>query len=319
MSQISGRIFDIQGFSVHDGPGIRTTVFLKGCPLRCLWCHSPESQLFPPEMAYMDMRCIGVEKCGLCLTACPNGVLSKGEPKSLEPDGEAVSRIVVTDRSKCTNCGKCAETCFAKALYICGEMKTVDEVFDRVKKDMAYYRHSDGGVSISGGEPLSQPEFTRELLKRCHEAGIHTALDTTGFVQYSVLASVLPYTDLFLYDLKCMDSKMHETATGVPNEMILENAKRLAADGAKFQIRAPIITGINDNDEHIIALGEFCAEIKDSIEQLQLLPYHKLGAVKYDRLQRTCPMPEEAEPPEDKVMNRYAAMLKKYGLNVCIH
>ena len=111
MSQISGRIFDIQGFSVHDGPGIRTTVFLKGCPLRCLWCHSPESQLFPPEMAYMDMRCIGVEKCGLCLSACPNGVLSKGEPKSLEPDGEAVSRIVVTDRSKCTNCGKCAEKC----------------------------------------------------------------------------------------------------------------------------------------------------------------------------------------------------------------
>lgn len=314
-----GKVYDIQGFSVHDGPGIRTTVFLKGCPLSCLWCHSPESQSFKTQVAYMDLRCVGLEKCSLCLSQCPIGALRPGEPVESPVDG-SMSRHVVLDRQLCDDCGKCAGSCFSKALYLCGEDYTVEDVVNRIEKDMPFYRKSgSGGVTVSGGEPMSQPAFTTSLLKACREKGIHTALDTTGFAQYEALKGVLPYTNLFLYDLKAMDSAVHKRTTGVPNELILENARRLASDGATFQLRAPIIPGINDNDEHIRALGAFCASIKDSVEMLQLLPYHKLGSVKYDRLQLDNLMPSDLEPPDDETMLKYADYLKEFGIPVVIH
>lgn len=313
---LKGKIFDIQGFSVHDGPGIRITVFLKGCPLRCPWCHSPESQLFETELNWLQIRCIGTELCGNCLHVCPHGAITPGSMKKT-PDGREI-QLVDVDRSKCDNCGRCAEACSSKALYMCGTDRTVDEVMERIMKEVPFFKRSGGGVTISGGECLSQPDFTRELLKRCKENGIHTAVDTTGFVSWKVIESVLPYTDLFLYDLKHMDDELHKRVIGVSNELILENAKKIARAGGKFQIRIPIIPRFNDTLEDFDKYGEFIKELGDSVELVQLLPYHKLGVVKWERLQRKTPV-LEAVPPSDELVQKLKARLEEYGLNVTIH
>ncbi|MBR6812771.1 MAG: glycyl-radical enzyme activating protein, partial [Oscillospiraceae bacterium] len=237
---VTGKIFDIQGFSVQDGPGIRITVFLKGCPLRCPWCHSPESQEFHTELNWMEMKCIGVEKCGKCLTVCPNNAISVGKTKKT-PMGDEEIQLVTVDRSKCDNCGKCAEACTSKALYMCGTEYTVEEIMTRIRKDVPFFKSSGGGVTFSGGECLCQPDFMVEVLKACKAEGIHTAVDTTGFIPWSTIERVLPYTDLFLYDIKNMNSELHKRVIGVPNELILENARKIAAAGGKFHIRIPVI------------------------------------------------------------------------------
>lgn len=315
--ELTGKFYDIQGFSVHDGPGIRLTLFMKGCPLRCLWCHSPESQNFPTELNWMEVKCVGTEKCGNCLSACPNGAISLGRKKpDLQGDGEI--QLITVDRDKCDNCGKCAEACTAKALYMCGDDYTIDEVMKRVKRDVPFYNKSGGGVTISGGECLCQPEFLLELLKRCKDEGIHTAVDTTGFAKWEVIEPILPYTDLFLYDLKCMDSALHKQVTGVPNELILENAKKIAAAGGKFQIRIPTIPMVNDSVEAFDAVGKFICELGDSVELVQLLPYHTLGTVKWERLNRKGPV-LEAIPPTDELMQARKKQLEDMGLNVMIH
>lgn len=313
---LTGKIYDIQGFSVQDGPGIRTTVFLKGCPLRCPWCHSPESQEFSTQLNWMRVRCLGLDKCGKCLDICPKGAISRGEMTS-SAAGEPIAYPEV-DKTKCDDCGRCAEVCKANALYLCGEDMTVEEVMHRLLRDQPFYEESGGGATISGGECLCQPEFTLELLKQCRAHGIHTAVDTTGFVKWEIIERVLPYTDLFLYDLKCMDSALHKQVIGVPNELILENAEKIAAHGGKMQIRIPTIPMFNDSEAHFAKYGEFLKKLGDAVDIVQLLPYHKLGISKHERLLKK----EKifiAEPPSDALMNARCAQLQACGLKVIIH
>ena len=315
--ELTGKFYDMQGFSVHDGPGIRLTLFLKGCPLRCPWCHSPESQEFPTELNWMGLKCVGVDKCGNCLNVCPNDAISLGA-KKMSATGDEEIQLVTVDRSKCDNCGKCAEACTSKALYMCGTDYTVDEVMERIRRDVPFYNRSGGGVTISGGECLCQPEFLLEVLKRCKAEGIHTAVDTTGFAPWSSIEPILPYTDLFLYDLKQMDPDLHKQVIGVPNPLILENAKKIAAAGGKFQIRIPIIPMFNDSKKSFDEVGKFICELGDAVEIVQLLPYHKLGTVKWERLQRNHPV-LEAEPPKDELVQARKEQLEAMGLKVMIH
>ena len=279
---VVGKTYDIQGFSVHDGPGIRTTVFLKGCPLRCLWCHSPESQEFRTELNWMSIRCLGIDACGKCLGVCPHGAITVG-PVRQSPASEDIIYPNV-DKSKCDECGACAEACKAAALYMCGTDQTIDEVMYRALRDKPFFDESGGGVTVSGGECLWQPEFTIELLKRCKENGIDTAVDTSGYAKWEVIEKVLPYADLFLYDLKCMDSALHKQVTGVPNELILENVARIAKADGRLWIRIPVIPLLNESKEHFEKYGVFLSGIRDSVDIVQLLPYHKMGVSKHDRL-----------------------------------
>jgi pyruvate formate lyase activating enzyme len=315
--EITGRVYDIQGFSVQDGPGIRTTVFLKGCPLRCPWCHSPESQQFYAQLSWMAMKCPGIEKCGKCLTACSKGAINPGR-LSQHPVTQEEIRHIHVDRSICDNCGDCAAVCYHKALYICGTDYTVEELVKRVSKDKPFYEHSGGGVTVSGGEPLSQPEFALQLLKRLKESGIHTALDTSGFAPYESLNRVLPYVDLFLYDLKHMDCERHKMVAGVPNEIILENAARIAKAGARIQIRIPVIPDFNDSVENIRETGMFCKSLGEAITVIQLLPYHNLGVMKYLRIDDSKPV-LEAEPPSDAQILSLKELLESLGLPVTVH
>jgi pyruvate formate lyase activating enzyme len=315
--QLTGKVYDIQGFSVQDGPGIRTTVFLKGCPLRCPWCHSPESQQFHAQLSWISLRCVGLDKCGKCVDACPKHGITPGRIVQ-HPATQAEIRHVQINRALCDNCGTCAGVCYAKALCISGTDYTVEDLVQRVSKDKPFYDHSGGGVTISGGEPLSQPAFTLQLLKKLKESGIHTALDTTGFVQYETLERVLPYTDLFLYDLKHMDSEQHRIVIGVPNEQILENARKIAKSGAKIQIRIPIIPDFSDSEENIRETGLFCKSLGDAVTVIQLLPYHNLGVMKYQRLDDSKTV-LEAEPPTDATVGSLKKILEALGLPVTVH
>ena len=314
---LKGKVFDIQGFSIQDGPGIRTTVFFKGCPLRCPWCHSPESLLFQSQLSWISMRCIGVGKCGLCLGVCPKQALSPGQTVKHAVTQEDIQHIKI-EWDSCDTCGACAATCHPKALTICGVDYTVDELVERVSKDIPFYENSGGGVTISGGEPLCQPEFILQFLIRLKEREIHTALDTTGHLGYEIFERVLPYTDLFLYDLKHMDNDVHKTVIGVGNDLILKNARRLALDGGKIQIRIPVIPRFNDSPEAIEAAGEFCKSLKDAVTMIQLLPYHNLGEVKYQRIRSTEKVLEAAPPTDEKIAS-LKRILEDLGLPVTVH
>ena len=315
--ELTGKIFDIQGFSVHDGPGIRITLFLKGCPLRCPWCHSPESLEFKTQLNWMEIKCVGIGKCGRCLNVCPHDAITPGISKA-KLDGSGELQLINVDRSKCDDCGACAKACTAKALYMCGTDYTVDEIMERVRRDVPFFNRSGGGVTISGGECLSQPEFTLEVLKRCKEEGIHTAVDTTGFVRWEVIESVLPYTDVFLYDLKGIDSVMHKQVIGVPNELILENARKIAAAGGKFQIRIPVLPMYSDSPEVFDEIGKFVQGLGDAVEVVQILPYHNLGTVKWERLHSIKTI-FEAKPPSDELIQSRKKQLEDMGLNVIVH
>ena len=304
-NEITGKLFDIKGFSVHDGPGIRTTLFLKGCPLRCPWCHSPESQEFHTELNRMGKKCAGIKTCGRCINVCPHGAIS------------AISDFLKIDRSKCDNCGACAKVCTAGALFMCGTDYTADEIMTRIRRDEPFFDRSGGGVTISGGECLCQPEFTCEVLKRCKGKGIHTAVDTSGFVKWEIIESILRYTDLFLYDIKGVDSEMHRKVIGVPNELILENARKIAATGGKIHIRIPVIPGYSDSEEVFEDIARFVAGLGNAVEAVQILPYHKLGTVKWERLQ-TNKLIFEANPPSDELMQERKKQLEKAGLNVIV-
>ncbi len=315
--QLTGKVYDIQGFSVQDGPGIRTTVFLKGCPLRCPWCHSPESQQFYAQLSWISMRCAGIEKCGKCLKACFKGAISPGKVTKHAVTQEDVRHIHI-DRSICDNCGDCAAVCYQKSLYICGTDYTVEELIKRLSKDIPFYEQSGGGVTISGGEALSQPEFTLQLLKGLKERGIHTALDTTGHAQYKYIEQVLPYTDLFLYDLKHMDSEQHRIVIGVKNELILENARKIAKAGGKMQIRIPVIPNFSDSEKNIRETGIFCKSLGEAVNLIQLLPYHNLGVMKYQRIDDS-KVVMEAPPPSDEKIQSLKKQLEDMGLPVTVH
>ena len=314
---MTGRLYDIQGFSVQDGPGIRTTAFLKGCPLRCPWCHSPESQEFRKQLSWMSMRCVGLDACReRCMKACPKNAIELGPMKKDALTGEELRTIHVR-RELCDDCGACADKCYVEALTLCGKDYTPEQLIERLLQDKAFFDNSGGGVTISGGEPLSQIDFVEEVLRGLKEQGIHLCLDTTGFAPWEALERTLPYVDLYLYDLKHMDSARHKATVGVPNERIKENAKALAAHGKKLQVRIPVIPMFNDDEENIRQTAEFCVTLGEAVEKIQLLPYHNLGVMKYLRISDGKPL--EATPPSDEKMERLRALMAGYGLHVTIH
>ncbi|MGI6619997.1 MAG: glycyl-radical enzyme activating protein [Bacillota bacterium] len=299
-----GIIFNIQKYSVHDGPGIRTTVFLKGCPLRCKWCHNPEGLSCGPELVVFQTRCVG---CGMCVRACPTGAVSLSRNTSV--------RISVTDRAKCTVCGRCAGVCPTQAREVAGTPTTPDWVMEQVLKDRIFYEQSGGGVTFSGGEPLMQPGFLLELLKRCKAEGLHTAVDTSGYVPWDSLEQTAPLTDLFLYDIKLMDSIRHLEYTGVSNQPILDNLERLSRAHNAVIARIPVIPGVNDDAGNIEATGQFLAGL--GIMKASILPYHNIGSDKYARLGKRYAL-KHIERPSDEAIWRLKDRLEGFGLAVKI-
>ena len=295
----SGIIFDIKKFSIHDGPGIRTTVFLKGCPLSCWWCHNPESHRISREKLYAVSRCVG---CGECLSVCPGNAISQRETGFF------------TDPEKCMRCGSCMNVCLADACEMAGRELTVNQVMAEIEKDTAFYDESFGGVTFSGGEPLMQSEFLCALLKACDELRIHTALDTSGFAVWEDLERIRHHVDVFLFDLKLMDDQKHRRVTGVSNRMILENLKALSTAGHRIRIRFPVIPGITDDEDNVSAVGVFAATLP-SRPPIDLLPYHHSAAAKYDRLAKPYRLPD-TRPPSADSMDRIAELLRGLGLNV---
>lgn len=265
-----GRIFDIQHFSTNDGPGIRTTVFLKGCPLHCQWCSNPESQSPAPQIMFHEHLC---KACGSCLKVCPSGAITR--------QGTALAY----DRKKCINCGACAKVCPYEARILSGREVTVAELEPLLREDWRYYMETGGGITCSGGESLAQPEFLHELFSRIHDGlGYNTCLDTTAFAPWETIAYLLPVTDLILLDIKHMNSAEHERMTGVPNERILDNARHLSQVGANVIIRVPLIPGFNDTSWNIAELASFLREL--SFSKVEIMPYHTLGLSKYAALGR---------------------------------
>ncbi len=313
----TGRLYDIQGFSVQDGPGIRTTAFLKGCPLRCPWCHSPESQSFARQLSWMSMRCLGRDACrDRCVNACPKGAIEEGPLKTDVQTGEQL-RTIHVKRDLCDDCGACADKCYAEALTMCGKDYTSEALVERLLQDKNFFDTSGGGVTVSGGEPLSQADFTVEVLRGLKEHGVHTALDTTGFAPWEALERTMPWVDLYLYDLKHMDSAKHKATVGVPNEIIHENARKLSEHGKALQIRVPVIPRFNDDEENIRATAEFCVELGEAVQVVQLLPYHNMGVMKYLRISDRKPL--EAVPPSDEKMEQLRSLVASYGLKATIH
>jgi len=293
-----GTVFNIQRYSIHDGPGIRTTVFLKGCSLNCWWCQNPESQLSGQEMIFWGDRCIG---CGACSTICPSGAI------------QIKNGIPITEKEKCILCGKCIEKCPALAREMIGEKLTTEEVIKEIEKDLIFYEESGGGVTFSGGEPLGQSEFLVGLLNGCREKKIHTAVDTSGYISWEILNKISLKVDLFLYDLKLMDNKRHKKYTGVSNEIILENLEKLSTVHNNIFVRFPVIPGINDDYQNIRKMGEFLSSLK--IAQVNLLPYHHIGIDKYRRLGRTYKL-VTTQPPSKEKLPEVSAILRKFNLNV---
>lgn len=296
-----GMIFNIQKYSIHDGPGIRTTVFLKGCPLSCIWCHNPESQSFEPEILFYGKRCIGCEEC---LKQCNRGAL-------YAKDG-----TMHYDREKCSLCRSCVKACYAKAREIAGELVDANYVMKQIEKDRVFYDESGGGVTFSGGEPLSQPGFLLELLERCKKNEIHTAVDTSGYANPDVVSKVSEYTDLFLYDLKFIDDEKHIKYTGVSNKLILENLKTVSRLGKKIFIRIPTIPGINDDDENIKLTADVIGSTP-GVEQVNMLPYHNIAADKYRRLGRPGSLTDIKVPTAEEI-ERTAQKYLSYGIRVKI-
>jgi len=311
-----GKIFDIQRYMVHDGPGIRTGVFLKGCPLRCLWCHSPESQALEDEIAWFEIKCIGLANCGRCLQVCPTGALTKG-PKIFSKFEKKEIQVIDFNRNKCNKCGLCTQVCPSKALYLTGKDMSVDEIMEIIEKDRLFYRCSNGGVTVSGGEPMVQYKFVKELLKECKRRRLHVCLDTSGYAKWEHYEEVLEYVDLVLYDLKHMDTLQSQRLIGAPNELILENAKKMAKAGVAMQIRIPVIPGYNDSEENIRATAQFCSSLGSAVKLVQLLPYHRLGASKYVRLGKKYDL-EDLKPPSREHMNLCKEIIESYGLEVII-
>lgn len=279
------RVFNIQRFSTEDGPGIRTTVFLKGCSLTCLWCANPESQQTRPELAHSDALC---DRCGHCIPVCTRKAIV------LDDTGIRVSRDL------CNDCGECVVACGPRALRMMGSELTLDEVFEEVEKDRQYYRNSLGGVTCSGGEPLMQAPFVAALFQRCQEAGINTTLDTCGYGPGAPLEKVLKNTNLVLFDIKLIDNEAHMKATGVSNKSILENARRVADSNVPMIIRVPLIPDITDTDANITAIAQFVKKLRPGIP-VNVLPYHRFGMNKYKMLDQAYPMGDAQPLPQERV------------------
>ena len=297
-----GIVFNIQRFSIHDGPGVRTTIFFKGCPLRCLWCDNPEGQKAAPEMVFWKERCI---LCETCVGICPHNAIKTARRKS---------KIIV--KSRCTVCGRCLDTCYSRALEQTGRYVSIDEVLEEVNRDRIFFEASGGGITASGGEPTAQPEFVVELLRRCKERQIHTAIETCGYAEWSILEKVLKYTDLVLYDIKEMDPVKHKEFVGVHNDLILENARKISSDLIPMVVRIPIIPGYNDSERNIEATGRFISELR-RVSEVNLLPYHRFGEAKYKRLGLKYEL-KELKPPREENIKSIREAMESYGLEVKI-
>jgi pyruvate formate lyase activating enzyme len=301
MAGLTGTVFDIRKYSIHDGPGIRTTVFLKGCPLDCWWCHNPESQSLEPEPILRPNLCIA---CDECIAVCAEGAIAR--------EGGQLT----WDRARCTSCGECTQVCLAGAREMAGKALSVAAVLKVIEQDRLFYEESGGGVTFSGGEPLLQWRFLAELLHACRELELHTALDTSGFASWEVFERILPDTSLVLYDLKHTDPALHLKYTGAPLAPILRNLERLAERGIPIWLRVPVVPGINDDEDNFRRVAELAARLTN-VRQVNLLAYHPTAAGKYERMGRTYRLSETCAPGEIQ-MNQLAGLLRSYGLEVKI-
>lgn len=298
--KLTGTVFDIQRFSVHDGPGIRTIVFFKGCPLRCRWCSNPESQEWVRQLVYLKQHCI---HCGKCLEACPQSALD-------------FSNGFFVDKSKCDLCGKCVQACYPGALNMEGEIKTVSALISELRKDSIHYRRSGGGVTLSGGEALAQADFAVALLKACKDEGWHTAVETAANISREKLALTLPYLDMVLLDIKHADSLKHEQYVGKPNDIILENAHYIAnTPNVELVIRVPVIPGFNDQPDEIAAIAKI-ADNLPGVQKIHLLPYHRMGENKYDYLQRDYEM-KGIKPSENSHIGQLKIVVEQNSSLTC--
>jgi pyruvate formate lyase activating enzyme len=296
-------VVNIQGYSIHDGPGIRTTVFLKGCNLACRWCSNPECISPYPEIGFIAALC---DKCGRCADVCPQKAVV------LKADG-----LPYINRQKCTACGECVPVCNQKALVVYGKEMTVDEVFAEVRRDSMFYDATDGGVTASGGEPLLFPYFVCSLFNQCRKAGIHTCLETAGYAPASALQQVLPSTDYVLYDLKHLDTNAHRRLTGKTNNLVLSNAKLVVESDAEVLFRMPLIPGINDSSQNIKETAAFLKGLGRSTHRIELMPYHRLGESKYEALGRPYPM-HGLLPPEETSIESARKAFEECGVQCLV-
>ena len=301
MEQAEGFVFDVQRYSLHDGPGLRTSVFLKGCPLRCGWCSNPESQRSAPELVLFSATCLA---CGACVEVC-------------DPGGRRlVDGQLIWDQTICNLCGACAEICPTGATRWSGRSWTAGEVIKEVLRDAPFYEEG-GGLTLTGGEPVSQPRFVEAILRLAKAECLNTALETTGNAPWEVLEMLFPYLDLWLYDVKHMDSKIHREYTGLGNELILSNLRKLAALGAPIAVRVPLIPGFNMSEDNIRKMSAFVAELGKAVRTVDLLPYHALGRAKYPTLGRSYPW-QDREPPTETEVQAVAEIIRGYNLSVQI-
>jgi len=303
-NELTGLVSDFQRFSIHDGPGIRTIVFLKGCPLHCTWCANPEAISARPEIMLIPHNCIG---CGKCIEACPSKCF-----------GESDGAVCSIDRDRCLlpECGKCQRVCYANAVNISGRYLTVEEVMDVVLRDREFYERTKGGITFSGGEPFAQPDFLLELARTAKVLKLHTAVETCGHVSWNIFDSVLDYLDIVLYDLKHMDPDRHLQGTGVNNRIILENAKRIDASGKPIRIRLPLIPEFNDSEENVRATAEFIKGFSN-LEALDILPYHRMGEPKWGQLDREYQLHGVTPHSKDQIF-RLADIARTYGIEVTV-
>ena len=297
---MTGRVFDIKRYSIHDGPGIRTTVFLKGCALNCFWCHNPESVDPGPELMHWPGRCA---RCYACVAVCPKGAIAK----------DAAGAVAV-DRTRCDLCGKCAEACLYDAMQIVGREMSVDEVLDEVEKDRIFYEQSGGGVTLSGGDPAVQPAFAEALLDGCRQRGLRTAVDTAGSSQNGALERLASKTDLVLFDLKVMDDARHREWTGVSNAAILANLERLAGGRTEVWVRIPLVRGVNDDEDNIRRTTALLTSL-GTIKRIGLLPYHSGGLEKARRIGKEACF-RRFEPPSEERLAAIEAAFRGAGFEV---